>query len=128
MKADDLLLRVIEVEKAVAILRTEIGQHSKAIDDLNSTVRDLAKQAQDFRVRFEAEFAAVKQDREEFRRWCDKNGTAELKAQVDLLKDQVKKLESAGEKFGTRAWSVVPNIVGALIAAIVAFLVAKYGK
>ena len=132
MKVDDVHLRLLEVEKFTAALRAEMGHLSKSVETLNNTVRDLSQQAQDFRVRCETEFATIRQEREEFRRWCDKNGTAELKAQNEILKDQVKRVEAVIEKYGTRAWSVVPTVVGALIsgviAAAVAFLVTKYGK
>lgn len=49
-----------------------------------------------------------------------------------VLQEKVVKLESSRDKAGNRAWSVVPNISGAVvsgvIAAAVAFLVARYGK
>jgi hypothetical protein len=55
-----------------------------------------------------------------------------MKAQLEVLKEKVAKLEAALEKIGTRAWSVVPNVAGALVnvllAALVAFVVSKYGK
>lgn len=55
----------------------------------------------------------------------------EVKAEVTTLKEKVKKLEDAAEKRGNRAWSIVPNVVGAIvsgpIAAAVAYVVAKRG-
>ncbi len=49
-----------------------------------------------------------------------------------VLQEKVIKLESSRETAGNRAWSVVPNIsgavVGGVIAAAVAFLVARSGK
>ena len=123
MRADELHPKVIEVEKFVAILRTEIDQHAKAIDDLYASVRELSRHAQEVRVRCETEFATVRQDRDEMRRWCEKNGTADIKTQIELLKERLQRLESLFEKVGNRAWSVVPNVVGALISGVIAALV-----
>ena len=53
-------------------------------------------------------------------------------ARLDVLTERVSKVEAAQEKIGTRAWSVVPNIVGVILnvilTAIVAFVVTKLAK
>ncbi len=68
----------------------------------------------------------LKEQTKNFREDLGRAGGAELKTELALLKEQVKKLQEAAEKRGNRAWSVVPNIVGAIVSVLLGALVAYY--
>lgn len=124
--------KVDELEKFVAGILTQIRELERAIEDLGDAAAKNREGLTSLRLDSEKPLVGLSKDVEELRRWTEKNGISELKNESVLLKEKIFKLESAQEKIGTRAWSVVPNIVGAVIsgviAAIVAFLVVKYGK
>ena len=124
--------KIDELEKFVASILTQLREIQRAIDDLGDEAAKNREGLASLRLDSEKQLVGLTKDVEELRRWTEKNGTAELRNEIVLLKEKISKLELAQEKIGTRAWSVVPNILGALvtgvIAAIVAFLVAKYGK
>ena len=124
--------KIDELEKFVASILTQVREIQRAIDDLGDESAKNREGLASFRLDSEKRIVGISKDVEELRRWAEKNGISELKNEIVLLKEKIINLESAQEKIGARAWSVVPNIVGAIItgviAAIVAFLVAKYGK
>ncbi len=132
MKIEDVNKTVVEVEKLISSILEQIKQLSKSVDLLNETRRDNTQLLNDLQRDYEKEFVAVKKDIDELRRWTEKNGLAEIKPKIEVMAEKVSKVETALEKIGTRAWSVVPNISGAvvnvLLAAVVAFIVAKRTK
>ncbi len=75
------------------------------------------------------EIIVLKEHTKKLREDVDKTSQGDLKTDVTLLKDKVKKLEDAAEKSGNRAWSIVPNLIGALVdvllGAAIAYWVAK---
>lgn len=102
MPSKTLADRVLELERLVTDLIAQIRFSAEAIDGLKTKEAKAAETVNDLRRESERDIA--------------------------VLKEKVAKLEASRGKAGDRAWSVVPNIVGALIAAVVAFLVARYGK
>lgn len=125
--------KIDELEKTVAALL----EHSKASDDQIARLSGELKQAQqnervalqtlnDFRREHDREVVLLNRELEEQRKWAEKNGTSELKAELAHLKDKFAKLEAAHERIGNRAWSVVPNVFGALVSGTIAALVAYF--
>jgi chromosome segregation ATPase len=132
MKIEELHKEVIEVGKILAVLSAQVSFLDTTVRGLTETANTRSQEFADFRARFEGELASLKAALDELRRWAEKNSVSDLKSQFEVLKEKVVKLEAAFEKIGTRAWSVVPNVAGAivnvLLAALVAFVVTKYGK
>lgn len=128
--------KVDELEKTVAALleRMKGGEDQTArlsgeLKQAQQNEREAVHALNDFRREHDREVALLKRELEEQRKWAEKNGVGELKNELGVLKEKTAKLEAANERTGNRAWSVVPNIVGALlssgIAAVVAFFVAR---
>lgn len=128
--------KIDELEKTVAALieRSEnddarIARLTEDVEKAQQAERSAAQALNDLRRDHDREIALLKRELEEQRKWTEKNGVGELKTEIGLLKEKVAKLEAANERGGNRAWSVVPNILGAIvssgIAAVVAFLVAR---
>lgn len=132
MKIEDLHKTVVEVEKLLAGIMKQLEIVTKSLDTLHAARGENTQQLNDLRREYEKDVVALKKDVDELRRWSEKHGTSELKPKIDVLMEKVAKVETAQEKIGTRAWSVVPNVVGALItgtiSALVAYLVAKAAK
>lgn len=132
VKVEELHKTVIEVEKLIAQMLEQIRQLGKSMDALNDARAETVQGLNDLRRDSEKEVVALRKDVEELRRWADKVGTSEFKAQLDVLKEKVVKLEDARDKGSTRAWSVVPNIAGAVVnvvlAAVVALIVSRLAK
>jgi capsule polysaccharide export protein KpsE/RkpR len=132
VKIEDVYKSVVEVEKLTSGILARVDALSKLLDDLNIGRKETAQGLNDFRLQCEKELVALKKDTDELRRWSERNGVADLKSQIDVLKEKVAKLEAALEKVGTRAWPVVPNVAGAIVnvvlAAVVAFIVSKLAK
>jgi chromosome segregation ATPase len=132
VKIEDVNKTVIEVEKLIAGIVTQLGTLDKALTALTEARGETAQALNDLRLSSEKELVAIKKDVDELRRWSEKNSVADLKSQIEVLKEKVAKLEAALDKVGARAWSVVPNIAGAvvnvLLAALVAFIVTKLSK
>jgi hypothetical protein len=132
VKIEDVNNAVNEMEKVIAGIDERLKTYGKATDAQHDLLGKTNRSLHEFHLECAKELIALKKDAEEFRRWSEKNGIAELKSQVEVLKEKVAKLEAALEKLGTRAWSVVPNLVGAIVnvilAAVVAFVVTKIGK
>ncbi|MCI0704288.1 MAG: hypothetical protein L0241_24785 [Planctomycetia bacterium] len=99
---------------------------TEAHETAEQIARDANQALNDLRREHERDTALLKRDLEELRRWADKNGTSEIKAELGRLTDRVTKVETAQEKVSTRAWSVVPNILGALVSGVIAALVAYF--
>jgi hypothetical protein len=70
----------------------------------------------------------VKKDIDELRRWTEKNSLSEIKPKMEVMAEKVSKVESALEKIGARAWSVVPNISGSIVNVLLAAVGAKVTK
>ncbi len=132
MKIEDVHKTVVEVEKRISGILELLTQLGKSVESLDVAEAEITQQLNDLRRECEKEIVALKKDVEEFRRWMEKNGISELKSRLDVLTERVSKVEAAQEKIGTRAWSVVPNIVGVILnvilTAIVAFVVTKLAK
>lgn len=132
MKADDVHQKVVEVEKLIAGIFEQLKYISKAQDAQNKGQRETSDAIRDLKLTTESRLVALEKDIAEFRRWTEKNGISELRADLGVLKEKTAKVEGAQEKIGTRAWSIVPNVIGAIvsgaIAAIVAYVVSRSGK
>ena len=132
MKIDEVLNRVVEIEKLNSAIVEQQKNQDEVLDSLDESRKENIQHLNDLRREGEKETIALKKDIDELRRWTEKNATSELKAKLDVLTEKVLKVESAQEKMGTRAWSVVPNVVGAIVnvilAAIVAFIVTRAAK
>jgi len=116
--------KIDELQKTVAILEQRSEHTENAMAELNTNYRGFVQQFNDIRRELEREIAVLKVAIDELRRWTEKNGIGDLKSEISLLKDKVTKLETAMDRIGTRAWSVVPNIVGALVSAFIGAIVA----
>jgi hypothetical protein len=125
VKIEDLHRTAIEVEKLVSGMVEQLNNLEKSLDTQNGVHREAAQGMNDLRRDFDKEVVALKKDVEEFRRWAEKNATADLKAQLDVSKEKIAKLEAALERAGTRVWSVVPSIVGALVGAAAASIASR---
>ncbi len=132
MRAEDVYKNVAAVEKVLIAVQEQVKQIFDALQALEDADNESIKALTAFRIRYGEVAVSMKKDIDELRRWAEKNGVSDVRLQVEVLKDNVKKLEAGQERAGARAWSVVPNLIGAMvsgvIAATVAFLVAKYGK
>jgi hypothetical protein len=121
--------KIDELEKLVAGILKELAALGTTVRDLDAAGKGTAQGLNDFRRDCETRIAVLTRDVAELRRWTEQNRTADLKSEIAVLKEQNRKLEAAQERAGNRVWSVVPNIVGAivngLIAAAVAYLVAR---
>ena len=116
--------KIDELQKTVAILEQRSEHTENAMAELNTNYRGFVQQFNDIRRELEREIAVLKVAIDELRRWTEKNGIGDPKSEISLLKDKVTKLETAMDRIGTRAWSVVPNIVGALVSAFIGAIVA----
>jgi chromosome segregation ATPase len=125
-KVEDLHKTVVEVEKLIAGILEQLKQLGKSLDSLNDARAENTQQLSDLRRDCEKEVVALKKDIDELPRWTDRQGTSELKSKLDVLTEKMTKVENAIEKSGTRAWSVVPNVVGAIISGLIAALVAYF--
>lgn len=121
--------KIDELEKLVAVVLERLQNIQKTLDSLGASHREESEGLDDLQRRHETEIAVFKKEIEEIRRWIEKNGTSDMKTEVGILKEKVTKIEVTQERVGNRAWSIIPNVVGAiingLIAAIVAYSVAK---
>lgn len=129
MKVEEVHKDVVEVEKLIAGILIQLDALTKGIDTLTGAHGETVHTLADLRLQHERELVALAKDIDELRRWTDKNSVSALSAQIEVLKEKVAKLEALLDKVGTRAWSVVPNVAGAivnvLLAAVVAFIVTK---
>jgi len=132
VKVEDVHKTVVEVEKLISKIVEQLNQLAKSLDTVNEACGENTKSLNDLQRNCEKEFVAVKKDIDELRRWTEKNGLSDIKPKIEVMAEKVSKVETALEEIGTRAWSVVPNISGAvvnvLLAAVVAFIVAKLTK
>lgn len=132
MKVEDVHRIVVEVEKLISGILEQNKQFGKSLDSLNEARGENTQLLNDLQRDCEKDFVAVKKDIDELRRWTEKNSMSDIKPKIEVMAEKVSKVETALEKFGTRAWSVVPNISGAvvnvLLAALVAFIVTKLAK
>lgn len=117
--------KIDELEKLAAVLTERVERAQQDITDLYAA----QKGRQEFERLQDREIALLKRELEEQRKWAEKNGVGELKAELALFREKVAKLEAAQDRAGNRAWSVVPNIIGALVssalAGLIAYLVAR---
>jgi chromosome segregation ATPase len=125
-RIDDLRDQYSELDKFVAVMLEQLTSAIKTLEALRDAHSETTQHHADLRREFEREIAVLKQQLEELRRWSERNGTSEIKAELGRLTDRVGKVESAQEKVSTRAWSVVPNILGALVSGLIAALVAYF--
>ncbi len=128
-RIDDLAKAVTEIEKLIARIVKEIEILGKSLDRLHDSTRESGEGHHELRRNYERELAVLKRDLEELRRWADRNGSTELRGEAGVLKEKVVQLEAARERDTSRAWSLVPNVVGAVVssglAALVAYFVAR---
>ena len=121
--------KIDELEKLVARILLELEHVNKTLDALTKDSVDTSKILNDFQQLHERQYTALAKETDEYRRWSEKNGTAEVKGDLTLLKEKTNKLELTHERIGNRAWSVVPSVVGSVVnvvlAAIVAYIVAR---
>ena len=124
--------RILDLEQLVVEQRVQLKLLEKTVQSLQDGQSQTHAWLHDLRRAHERDVAVLGRDVEELRRHAEKSGTTELKTDIVLLREKMTKVEAAQEKLGQRAWSVVPNIsgavVGGVIAAVVAFLVARLGK
>ena len=125
--------KIDELEKAVAALveRSEnteahIARLTEDVKHAQQNERAALQALNDLRREHEREIALLKRELGEQRKWAERNGTAELKAELALLRDKFGKLEAAHERIGNRAWAVVPNVLGAVVSGTIAALVAYF--
>ncbi len=132
MKIEEVYKTVVEVEKLIAGILARLTELGKSLDTLSVARVETAQAITDLRLQHEKELVALAKDIDELRRWAEKNSVSALSAQIEVLKEKVAKLEALLDKVGTRAWSVVPNVAGAIanviLAAVVAFIVTKLVK
>ena len=125
-----------ELEKLVAGILEQLTSVSKTLDTLQTghhvtaqSLKEADQRANDAQREFEKQITALQKDIEEFRRWAEKNGTADLKTELGVWKEKTAKVEATQEKAAGRAWALLPNVVGAvvngLIAAAVAYSIAR---
>jgi polyhydroxyalkanoate synthesis regulator phasin len=119
-KIDELFKIAHTLTERVDALREEVKGVWPDVSKVTDAVAGLTTQA-----------ALLEQRVVELKAWKDQLGVPEVKAEVTVLKEKVKKIEDEAEKRGNRAWSIVPNIIGAivngLLAAAVAYFVARRG-
>jgi hypothetical protein len=122
--------KIDELEKLVAVMRKQVRILEKNLDALTLAGKDTAQRLTDLHREVERGIgvlqAVLQKDIDELRRWTEKNGTADIKSEVNVLKEKTTKLEAAQDKAVSRAWSVVPNIVGAVVSGILAAIVAYF--
>ncbi len=125
-RVDDLSKGYGELDKLVAVLVEQMKTVSRSLDALNLGQNEAKVLHTNLQLNFEREAAVFKQQLDELRRWTEKNSIAEVRIELTLLKEKLSKLEAAQEKASNRAWSVVPNVIGAIVSGIIAALVAYF--
>ena len=76
--------------------------------------------------KIETRLALIEQQLIELKQWKDQQGLTDHKSEINILKEQVKNLQETVDRAGNRLWSVVPNILGAIVSGIIAAIVAYY--
>jgi hypothetical protein len=131
-RIDDLQSDVRKLETLVAGMLEQLKNTTGALNTLDETCEGTGQGLDDLRRECEKTLVGLEKEIAEFRRWTEKNGTTELKTELSVLKEKTTKLETAQERSGARAWSVVPNLIGAVVSVLlgagVAYLVSRWGK
>lgn len=125
-KIDEMGRELGALDKLVAVLLERLDKVTETLATLIEAQKETTQAINDLRRDHEKEVAVLKRDLEELRRWTEQNGTAELKTEVGVLKEKSAKMEAAQERMGNRAWSIVPNVVGAVVSGLIAALVAYF--
>ncbi len=92
--------KIDELEKLVARILKQLETVEKTLDSLNDARKETVQRLNDLQ--------------------------RESEKRIVVLQEQTSKLEATQERAGTRAWSVVPNIVGAVVSGILAAIVAYF--
>jgi len=137
--AHTLTERVDALREEVKGISPDLGRITDTLSQVATRLALLEQQLGEFKgwkdhvgvAEIKAEVIILKEQTKNFREDLDRAGGAELKTEAMLLKEQVRKLQEAADKRGNRAWSMVPNVVGAIVSvvlgALVAYFVAKKG-
>jgi chromosome segregation ATPase len=125
-RIDDLRKDLGELEKLVARILVHIENINKTLDDLNGGQKETGQKTNDLQREYEKELAVLKRDIEELCKRVEQSGSAEVKSEVTVLREKVARLEASRERAGNRAWSIVPNVVGAVVSGILAAIIAYY--
>ena len=85
--------KIDELDKVVAGMLNELANINKLLDGLRKDIKDLSFTSSEFRQLHERQYTALAKETDEYRRWSEKNGTAEVKADLALLKEKTNKLD-----------------------------------
>lgn len=125
-RVESITKELSDLDKLVAVIVEQLKAVNRSLDALNAGQKEAAERHAELQRDHEREVAVLKQLLDELRRWTEKNGVSDLKVEIGLLKEKVSKLEAAQERSGTRAWSVVPNVLGAIVSSTLAGVIAYF--